>query len=422
MFPDRCARPAWPTVAANPSLPAGACGLTVMVVVDASASIDAGDVGDTLGAVVDGLVDTGSTVGLIELSSSVTVPIGATMLDGSSRGSFDRYVSGFSTGGTTDLAAGLAAAVAASPDLVVVVTDGVANASSAGPGQAVVAAVEQANRLKAAGSRVVAVEVGAADDTMLAAISGPRVGRDVATADHSVGGGAAMAASLGTAVTAGCPDDPGDVTAAASSAPAAGAAAVTNAAVGDFCNATPITIPEIGVASPYPSTITVDGAGAVAPPGERQVVQSITVTLAGITHPRASDLDVLLVGPTGLGIVLMSDTGGGNANGVTVTFDAAATGRIAGELEAGAYLPSNVLAGDDVWPEPALASEVTILLSNFTFFDPNGVWSLYVVDDLASRPTVVVVVRSLVAGASRSLMQRSPRSRRRRTRHDSVRP
>ena len=136
-LPEGCATTPPPATAANPPLPSGACGLRVTIVVDASASIDTGAVRSTLSAIVDALVDTGSTLAVVEFSSAADVRIGATPLDASSRDGFDGYIAGFSAGGSSNLGAGLAAAAVGSPDVTVVVTDGVVNAGGANPGAGV---------------------------------------------------------------------------------------------------------------------------------------------------------------------------------------------------------------------------------------------------------------------------------------------
>ncbi len=84
-----------------------------------------------------------------------------------------------------------------------------------------------------------------------------------------------------------------------------------------FSNTTSITVPSSGAASPYPSNITVAGL--------RGTVSKVTVTLRNITHTFPGDMDVLLVGPTGVKLVLMSDAIGSNdLTGATFTFDSAA--------------------------------------------------------------------------------------------------
>ena len=93
-----------------------------------------------------------------------------------------------------------------------------------------------------------------------------------------------------------------------------------------FSNASVITIPASGTgattgapATPYPSNITV--AGFTGP------VSKVTVTLKNINHTFPGDIDVLLVGPTGVKFVLLSDVIGGNDwTGQTYTIDDAAAG------------------------------------------------------------------------------------------------
>lgn len=80
------------------------------------------------------------------------------------------------------------------------------------------------------------------------------------------------------------------------------------AATNTFSNTAAITLTdasgfagELGIASPYPSTINV--AGFVAP------VTKVTVTLNSYSDGFPDDVDMLLVSPTGKKIKLMSDGG-----------------------------------------------------------------------------------------------------------------
>ena len=57
-------------------------------------------------------------------------------------------------------------------------------------------------------------------------------------------------------------------------------------------------------ADPYPSDLAITNTG---------VVTDVDVYLNNVNHGRAHDLDVLLVGPGGQQVTLMSDTGGDNA-------------------------------------------------------------------------------------------------------------
>ena len=52
------------------------------------------------------------------------------------------------------------------------------------------------------------------------------------------------------------------------------------------------------------------------------------MTLHGLSDENLDDLAVLLVGPSGGGVVLMASYDGGRANAWTVTFEEAATARM----------------------------------------------------------------------------------------------
>src|SRR5690242_3361994 len=89
-----------------------------------------------------------------------------------------------------------------------------------------------------------------------------------------------------------------------------------------FSNTASITITDSVTppteAATYPSTITVSGLSG-------QVVGKLTVTLNGFGHMYPNDVDVLLVGPTGQTLLLLSDVGGTTAvSGLDFTFDDAA--------------------------------------------------------------------------------------------------
>jgi subtilisin-like proprotein convertase family protein len=131
--------------------------------------------------------------------------------------------------------------------------------------------------------------------------------------------------------------------------------------------------------TPYPSTASVS-----AMPG---TISKVTVTLTGLSHTWARDLDVLLVGPAGQKIVLVSDAGGAQAaTNVTLTFDdGAATSLTTGTMTTGLFRPTNLSdndpAGPDTFASPAPAAPYATTLSTFNGSNPNGTWSLYVVDD-----------------------------------------
>jgi len=153
-----------------------------------------------------------------------------------------------------------------------------------------------------------------------------------------------------------------------------------------FSSAAPILIPGTGTsgpASPYPSNITV--SGITAP------VTKVTVTLKLGNHTFPDDIDVLLVGPTGVKFLLMSDaTGSADWVNQTYTFDSTAAGFLpdGSAAPSGTYQPTNYGTGD-TFGAPAPAGPYlspgpagTDSLGAFSGLNPNGVWSLYVFDDV----------------------------------------
>lgn len=152
-------------------------------------------------------------------------------------------------------------------------------------------------------------------------------------------------------------------------------------------NTTPISIPDSGPADVYPSDIQVSGLDGT--------VVDVNVTIDGLTHTFADDVDLLLVGPHGETAVLMADVGGDQDNaavGVTITFDDAATQALPDRapVVSGVYRPtSGTNRGRDgaccdfAGGAPAPAPPYGTSLGVFTGIDPNGTWSLYAFDDTA---------------------------------------
>lgn len=144
-------------------------------------------------------------------------------------------------------------------------------------------------------------------------------------------------------------------------------------------NLTPVAIPgggTTGAGDPYPSTIEV--------PAVSGTVQKVTVTLRDLSHSYPDDVDVLLVGPGGQKVLLMSDVGGGNSlAGVTLTFDddAGASLPDSGVISSGACKPTNFGATTDTFAAPAPAAPYVTNLAVFKGQNPQGTWSLYIVDD-----------------------------------------
>src|SRR6185503_2364926 len=144
-----------------------------------------------------------------------------------------------------------------------------------------------------------------------------------------------------------------------------------------YSNTTLVSIPDSGIGSLYPSRISV----ASLPTNPSKV----TVTLKGLSHSWPDDLDVLLVGPSGQKALLMSDAGAGNdINNATLTFDDAAASNLpdSSAIGSGTYKPTDFVTGD-AFPSPAPAGPYGTALSIFNGLNPNGTWSLYVLDDEA---------------------------------------
>ena len=146
-----------------------------------------------------------------------------------------------------------------------------------------------------------------------------------------------------------------------------------------FTNAAVITILDSSAGTPYPSPINVAGLSGT--------ITNVTVTLRGLTHSWLSDVDVLLVGPGGQAMILMSDCGDGpmnNANNVTLTLSngAAASLPASGIIGSGTFRPTDFALGSaDIFPGPAPAGPYGTNFSTFTGLGANGAWSLYVFDD-----------------------------------------
>jgi subtilisin-like proprotein convertase family protein len=168
-------------------------------------------------------------------------------------------------------------------------------------------------------------------------------------------------------------------------------ALITSATRGDtlnFSNTNYIAINDSDnpptIATPYPSPITVSGLTG-------EVITHVTVTLNGFTHSFPSDVNIILVGPLGQTALLMSNVGGQDADSVTdltITLDdqADAPLPILDPLFSGTFQPTasaTPLPFDFPPPAPAGNSNAPPMLSVFNGTDPDGIWKLFVVDDVA---------------------------------------
>jgi subtilisin-like proprotein convertase family protein len=162
---------------------------------------------------------------------------------------------------------------------------------------------------------------------------------------------------------------------------------VNNATVvtgGSYCNTGSIAIGDNGATTPYPSRIFVTGEGAIS---------NLTLTVKNVTHTHGDDLDLLLVGPTGVKYVFVSDAGGSpDISNQTLTFDDAAASGLTDNASGwvtGTWRPSNFNDGTDAFLSPAPAgpyqlaqpSGTATFSSLFGGTDPNGTWQLFAHDD-----------------------------------------
>lgn len=144
-----------------------------------------------------------------------------------------------------------------------------------------------------------------------------------------------------------------------------------------FTNGARITIYDNAVAVPYPSSLRVDCVPAV--------VRHLTVTLHGFTHNYPDDVDVLLVGPEGSAVRLLSDAGGFNrVTNLVLRFSDTATALLpdSGALLSGTYAPTDYGVPLDTFPLPAPGGVMATNFAPFVGGPANGLWSLFVRDDL----------------------------------------
>jgi subtilisin-like proprotein convertase family protein len=154
---------------------------------------------------------------------------------------------------------------------------------------------------------------------------------------------------------------------------ACGAARLSSAAVETICSTACITIPSLGAASPYPTTISIGVSGSIT---------DVNLTLFNVNHTFPSDFGALLVGPDGKSVVLFNGAGGGSdVVNADWKFDDDAAGPLSpsGPLASGTFEPSNDLPGRDFAPG-APSGPYGSALSIFNGTNPLGTWSLYVQD------------------------------------------
>lgn len=141
-----------------------------------------------------------------------------------------------------------------------------------------------------------------------------------------------------------------------------------------FTNSTALTIPSLGNASIYPSTITVSNVTGT--------VTDVRVRFTGFAHVGPDDVDALLVGPGGQVVALMSDAGAAwtvtNLN-LTFTDRAATLLPDSSQISSGTNRPSN-FPGTETLP-PGATGTIGTNIMDLATNGVNGDWKLYVRDD-----------------------------------------
>ncbi|BAY25930.1 hypothetical protein NIES2100_57400 [Calothrix sp. NIES-2100] len=149
-----------------------------------------------------------------------------------------------------------------------------------------------------------------------------------------------------------------------------------------FSNTSVITINDATANGPtaaslYPAAISVSGTTGV--------ITGIQVKINGLNHQYADDIDILLVGPNGQKVLLMSDAGGDfSLTNINLTFSDSATSLLADNTQitsSGTYKPTDYQSGDS-FPSSAPSGPYGTSLSAFNNATANGTWQLFVVDDL----------------------------------------
>ena len=169
----------------------------------------------------------------------------------------------------------------------------------------------------------------------------------------------------------------GVVTGALSVSLLAAVTSTTEAAVYTPSNTTTFTMTSLtfGPATPGSTIIKIYGTATT--------ISDVNVTLNSVAHNNPDDLDILLVGPDGTAVPLVSDVCGSSASGsITLDDEAAAAAPDAGPCPPGSYKPNNVGSGD-TW-------DITPTGSTLAAFDTkvaNGSWTLWVRDDTAPGGT-----------------------------------
>lgn len=141
-----------------------------------------------------------------------------------------------------------------------------------------------------------------------------------------------------------------------------------------YSNEVPNPVPALGPAQVYPSVITIPDTGFA-------LVSHVTVRLT-ISHTAPSELRLLLVSPSGLGVVLMADAGGFETwDRLTIGFSDCAPRYLhfTSEGSGGQFRPTSRRL-TAAWPAPAPQDDFYTSLAALNGKLTAGDWKLFVVN------------------------------------------
>ena len=160
-------------------------------------------------------------------------------------------------------------------------------------------------------------------------------------------------------------------------------------ATNSFANTNNIVIPDHGQGTPYPASNLISGVTGL--------VGKVTVTLTNVNHTFPDDIDMLLVGPGGQSVLLMSHAGNnGVLTNTSLTFDDSVTNAngtrkylpASSQILSGSYVPSQY--GTVSFPTNTPPSPYGTNLAVFNGINPNGAWRLFVFDSMTGDAGIIV--------------------------------
>jgi subtilisin-like proprotein convertase family protein len=165
--------------------------------------------------------------------------------------------------------------------------------------------------------------------------------------------------------------------------------AAPSAGATTFNNDAPIIIPTGGIASPYPSSITVSGTAGP--------ITDVNIGLDGLTHTVPNDVSIALQSPSGLAMHILGCIGNGTSKaGQFVTLDDAAASTLpnqgSGADFSGTFKPSMHCNATRSFPAPGPLTTwanpgpaqggAATFATTFNGLSAIGTWNLYVIDNV----------------------------------------